>query len=93
MSGGHWEFWLNMINIALGAITVLAVLVVVGSVVWEVAARRARRARVERNADAELKALLATAPDSRFVPGLGLTMADGGERIEPSEPKKEKQQE
>jgi hypothetical protein len=85
MGRGNWEFWLNMTNLALGAITFAAVAVVVGAIAWELVARRARRARETNGLDTELNALLDVRSDSRLVPGLGLTMADGGERIESSE--------
>jgi len=86
MDGKNWEFWLNMTNFALGAITFLAVLVVFGAIGWELIGRRVRRAHENKNMDAELKTILGAGSDSRFVPGLGLTMADGGEKVGPSEP-------
>jgi hypothetical protein len=67
--GGPEAFWLNVTNIGLGAVTLVCVLVIGASVVAELVARWQRRA-VE-------------ADDHAFaVPGLGLTMADGGERLE-----------
>lgn len=35
MAGENWTFWLNMTNFALGIVTLLAVLVVVGAVSWD----------------------------------------------------------
>ena len=73
MPKSDWVFWLNITNITLGVVVVLAVLLVASAVVWEIASRSKKSvvAAVEEG-------LL---PDTRLVPGLGLTMADGGERI------------
>jgi len=84
MAGENWTFWLNMTNIALGVITVLALLVVVGAVGWDLLARGVRKAREAHSLGADLRAMLAES-HTLSVPELGLTMADGGERIEPSE--------
>jgi len=90
MAAENWTFWLNMTNFALGIITVLAVLVVFGSVSWDLMIRKVRHAGEHRsfdlnNLDDELRAML-RGSHSLYEPGLGLTMADGGERIEPSAP-------
>ena len=67
-------FWLNFTNIALGLVTLLCVLVVTGGVVRELLHRRGQRA-------------LAREDDHAFAtPALGVTMADGGERLEKDEP-------
>jgi len=75
---GPDTFWLTFTNIALGLVTILCLLVVAGGVVRELLHRRAQRA-------------LAGADDHAFAtPALGVTMADGGERVderEPAEPK------
>ena len=81
MNGGNWEFWLNVTNFALGVITFGAVAVVVSAIAWELVSRRVRRARGESRLDAEMTAMMHAVPDARLVPGLGLTMADGGEKI------------
>jgi len=90
MAAENWTFWLNMTNFALGIITVLAVLVVFGSVSWDLMIRKVRHAGEHRsfdlnNLDDELRAML-RGSHSLYEPGLGLTMADGGERIEPPAP-------
>jgi hypothetical protein len=91
MAGEDWTFWFNMTNYALGMITLLAVLVVFGALGWDVVllwlhkARRAERLDLQ-SAGADLRAMWRSEPHSLSVPGLGLTMADGGERVEPSEP-------
>jgi hypothetical protein len=89
MAGENWTFWLNMTNFALGIITVLAMLVVFGAVGWDLLVRKVDTAR-ERGKldlttlDGELRAML-QGSHSLYEPGLGLTMADGGERINPAE--------
>ena len=84
MAGENWVFWLNMTNLALGIGTLLALLVVGGAVGWELLARAARKTRETNNLDAEMWAMLHTESHTLSVPGLGLTMADGGEVIESS---------
>jgi hypothetical protein len=65
-------FWLNVTNIALGVVTLVCLLAVAGVVFKEVVQRVRQRATV-----------LAANDDHAFVmPGLGLTMADGGERLD-----------
>jgi hypothetical protein len=71
-------------NLALVAVTVLAALVVIGAVGWELRARRERRAHVPDGLDAEMWAMCRTDLHTLSVPGLGLTVADGGEKVEPS---------
>jgi hypothetical protein len=67
-------FWLNVTNIALGVVTLVCCVVVGYGVVQEV------RERVRKR-----KAKLIEADDhTLLVTDLGLTMADGGERIEKS---------
>jgi hypothetical protein len=67
---GPDTFWLNFTNIALGLVTLVCVLVVAGGVARELLHRWEQRA-------------LARGDDHAFAtPGLGVTMADGGERIE-----------
>jgi hypothetical protein len=77
--------WLNITNFALGLVTLVALLVVFLSVGWDLLTRRVKApSRVDlRNIDADLKALL-HGSHSFTVPELGLTMADGGEKVEPS---------
>lgn len=87
MDARNWEFWLNMTNIALGVIAFAAVLVVAGAVAWELLSRRAQRVRNIRNADREIQAMFGANADTQFTPELGLTMADGGERLEPCKPR------
>jgi hypothetical protein len=79
MPKSDWVFWLNVTNIALGAVVILAVILVVSAVVWEIVIRR-KKSNDAASPDDGLEDLL---PDGRLVPGLGVTMADGGEHIHP----------
>jgi hypothetical protein len=83
MANDDWVFWLNVTNIALGLVVVLAVLVVAYGVVWELVSRR-KKHRSLSNLDEELKVMM----QGEFahglpVQGLGMTMADGGEPTKP----------
>lgn len=68
-------FWLNMTNLALGAVTLVAFVAVSFAVVKELVARARQHATVPAVEDTH----------SFLHPELGLTMADGGE---PTEAKK-----
>lgn len=80
MPKDDWVFWLNITNIALGVIVVMAVLMVAFAVVSELVSRR-RKSLTVANHDAELAAMLQY---GRSVPGLGVTMADGGDPLKAS---------
>ena len=84
MAGENWTFWLNMTNLALGIITVLALAVVFVAVGWDLLVRKFQQTHAMDRIDEELQAMLHAGSHSLSVPGLGLTMADGGEKIEPS---------
>jgi hypothetical protein len=89
MAADNWTFWLNMTNFALGIITLLALVIVFGAVGWDLLVRKAQSAREHGNLDlstldGELRAML-NRSHSLYEPGLGWTMADGGERIDPAE--------
>ncbi len=95
MAGENWTFWLNMTNFALGIVTLLAVLVVAGAVSWDLFFLWLHKVRTGDAADirsinmqglmAEVRAGRGPDAHSLSVPGLGLTMADGGENVDPSE--------
>lgn len=89
MAGENWTFWLNMTNFALGLVTVLALLVVFAAVGWDFVMRRVHGTHAEEtdlnSIDADVRAMLYGGSHSLSVPGLGLTMADGGEKVEPSD--------
>ena len=86
MAGEDWTMWLNITNFALGIVTLIALLVVFFAVGWDLLVRKVGKAREVNlnNIDADLKALLQGGSHSFSVPEFGLTMADGGERIEAS---------
>jgi len=81
MPNYDWVFWLNLTNIALGLVVVLAVLVVAYGLVWELVIRR-KRLRGMAHVNAEMQARLKDEfPHHLAVPEFGLTMADGGEQV------------
>jgi hypothetical protein len=91
MAAENWTFWLNMTNFALGIITLLALLVVFAAVGWDLLVRKVQAVRQPdgmdlSNIDSELRAMLHGGSHSLSVPGLGLTMADGGEKVEADAP-------
>jgi hypothetical protein len=100
MAGENWTFWLNMTNFALGIVTLLAVLVVAGAVSWDLFFMWLHKVRTGDAVDvgrinmqrlmAEVRAGWGVDAHSLPVPGLGLTMADGGEKIDPSGKESEK---
>ena len=63
--------WINLTNIALGLVTLVCVAMVAWGVAAEVADRLRRRLAVFRNDHHAFS-----------VPELGLTMADGGEKVD-----------
>ncbi len=70
-------FWLNVTNIGLGVVTLACILVVMRAVLQEVTAKAKERARQ-----------LVEDDDHMFrEPVLGLTMADGGVRVDRSSEK------
>jgi hypothetical protein len=86
MFGIDWNdqtLWLNVTNLALGVVTVAAMLMAFVAIVRELAARR-RHIRDASALDDELRAMFGSeSPYAMQVPGLGLTMADGGEPLKP----------
>jgi hypothetical protein len=72
-ANGPDTFWLNFTNIALGLVTLACVLAIAAGVVRDLLDRRRQHAA-------------AAADDHAFAtPQLGLTMADGGKRIDRTE--------
>jgi hypothetical protein len=81
-------FWLSATNLALGVVTIICAFVVTGAVVREVMARAHKRAKISRELDRDMRQLVADFDDHAFLdPELGITMADGGEKIDPDKPK------
>jgi hypothetical protein len=71
---GPDTFWLNFTNIALGLVTLACVLLIAGGVARELRLRWQRRAVLSED-------------DHAFAtPGLGVTLADGGERVDARKP-------
>ncbi|MCX6622490.1 MAG: hypothetical protein NTY38_15775 [Acidobacteria bacterium] len=83
-------FWLNVTNIGLGVVIFICVLVIAFGIAKDMLARRVRRTAMEAEMDGDLRAMVGEGGNLFAVPGLGLTMADGGEQT-PPQPKKEKQ--
>ena len=75
-------YWLTFTNIALGVVTLLCCGAIAFGVLQEVAARRKRRVAMS-GIDGEVARLVHSFDGHAFdVPGLGVTMADGGEEVE-----------
>jgi hypothetical protein len=83
-----WTFWLMMTNYALAVVTALALLLVASAIGWELILRKAQRVGHAKDESAKWDLLLHAGPHGLSVPGLGFTMADGGEKIEPAEAEK-----
>ena len=76
---GPDTFWLNFTNIALGLVTLACVLAIAAGVARELLVRWERRAALGED-------------DHAFAtPGLGVTMADGGKRLDEAKPEKPKE--
>ncbi|MCC7499858.1 MAG: hypothetical protein IT160_19920 [Bryobacterales bacterium] len=76
-------FWLNVMNIGLGVVILICVMVIAAGIGKDLLARRARRLVMASQAEGDLRALVGEGGDLFAVPGLGLTMADGGEQTPP----------
>ncbi len=64
-------YWLNMMNIGLGLVTLVCCLIVGRTLIGEIGARVRAHTEIPREAD-----------DHAFLhPDLGLTMADGGKKL------------
>ena len=73
--------WLTITNIVLGAVAALCVVVMAGGIIHEAIARIRKRRRIEAEIDRDMQMF----NDERAFhsPGLGITMADGGEKRKP----------
>ncbi len=85
MFGVDWSdpqtLWLNLTNLALGLVTLAAVVMVGFVVVREMVSRR-QKARELNTLDTELNTMLGgVSAHALHVPELGLTMADGGQPL------------
>jgi len=83
MFGIDWNnpqtLWLNLTNLGLGLVTLACVAAVGWNIVREILEKRAKATAADR----ELKEMLAAQAHAMNVPGLGWTMADGGEPVPP----------
>jgi hypothetical protein len=75
-------YWLTITNVALGLVTLICCGAVGIGVIQELAARRKKKTALSK-LDREVADLVASYGDSHafHVPGLGVTMADGGEEL------------
>jgi len=74
-------YWLTFTNIALGVVTLICCVAVAAGILQEIAARRKKRAALSQ-LDREVASLVHSYDGHAFdVPGLGVTMADGGEGL------------
>ena len=74
-------YWLNVTNIVLGLVVLICCVAVAAGVVAELAANRKKKMALSR-LDREVADLVSSYGGHAFqVPGLGVTMADGGEPV------------
>jgi hypothetical protein len=88
MFGLNWSdpqtLWLNIINLSLGLVTLVCIAAIGYGIMQDVRAKSRKRAAegaLQRAADNVVSGLGGHAFD---MPGLGLTMADGGEPLDKS---------
>jgi hypothetical protein len=74
-------YWLTFTNAALGVVVLVCLIAVAVGIWQELAARRKKAAEMSK-LDREVADLVASYDGHVFnVPGLGVTMADGGEEL------------
>ena len=75
-------YWLTLTNIALGLVTLICCAAVGIGVAQELVARRKKKLALSK-LDREVTDLVASYGDRHAfnIPGLGITMADGGEEL------------
>ncbi|MGO9239732.1 MAG: hypothetical protein ACLPXM_02780 [Terriglobales bacterium] len=86
MFGVNWSdpqtLWLNVINLSLGIVTVVCIVALGYGVLQDVRARVRKKAS-QRSLEAAMSGLMRGFDGHSFdLPGLGLTMADGGEPVD-----------
>lgn len=89
MFGIDWNdpqtLWLNLTNLGLGIVMVIALAAVGYAVLADLVGHRNRR--IVTDVDAAVKKMLAgMEPHAFHSPEIGLTMADGGEPEKPAKP-------
>ena len=78
-------YWLTITNIGLGVVVLICCGAVAFGIVQELAARRRKRASMSQ-LDREVSDLVSAYDGHAFnVPGLGVTMADGGDPVKEKE--------
>ena len=79
-------YWLTFTNAALGVVVLICCLAVGISVIQELAAKRKKHTEASR-LDREVADLVNSFQDGHAfnIPGLGVTMADGGEELRKKE--------
>ena len=76
-------YWLTVTNIGLGVVALVCCAAVAIGVIQELAAKH-KKAAAMSSLDREVADLVSSYGGHAFqVPGLGLTMADGGEEVDP----------
>ena len=71
-------YWLTVTNVILGGVVAVCVVIMVGGIAHEMIARLRKRRSIDAELDRDMRLLN---DDHAFdVPGLGITMADGGEK-------------
>jgi hypothetical protein len=71
-------YWLTVTNVILGGVVAVCVVIMAGGIAHEMIARLRKRRRIDAELDRDMRLLN---DDRAFdVPGLGITMADGGEK-------------
>jgi hypothetical protein len=74
-------YWLTVTNVILGGVVAVCVVIMVGGIAHEMIARVRKRRRIDAELDRDMRLLN---DDHAFdVRGLGITMADGGEKHKP----------
>jgi len=75
-------YWLNVMNVVLGVVVLICCAAVAVGIVQEIAARR-RKSGASVALDREVHDLVTGFDGHAFqVPGLGVTMADGGDPVD-----------
>ena len=83
-------YWLNVTNLGLGLVVLACLGAVVIGIIQDLNAKRKLR-REMKHIDGELRDLVSSYDGHTFnVPGLGLTMADGGEPLDGKQPERKR---
>lgn len=91
MQDENWVFWLNVTNIGLAVVVFAALFAVAGGILRHLVFGH-KRTSDAADTEGELRGVLdGMAAHSLHMPELGVTMADGGEPLEQSQPATEVQ--